>query len=77
MKKTILFLGFLLLADCGYQPIFSSNDSNFLIEQIVYDKNDKISLKINNQLNYLTSTKNYTKIIKLKLKSEKKNSYIK
>ena len=72
MKKTILFLGFLLLADCGYQPIFSSKDSNFLIEQIVYDENDKISLKINNQLNYLTSTKNYTKIIKLKLKSEKK-----
>ena len=72
MKKTILFLGFLLLADCGYQPIFSSNDLNFLIEQIVYDENDKISLKINNQLNYLTSTKNYTKIIKLKLKSEKK-----
>ena len=72
MKKTILFLGFLLLAGCGYQPIFSSKDSNFLIEQIVYDENDKISLKINNQLNYLTSTKNYTKIIKLKLKSEKK-----
>ena len=34
MKKTILFLGFLLLAGCGYQPIFSNKDSNFLIEQI-------------------------------------------
>jgi len=72
MKKIILFLSFLLLESCGYQPIFSSNSSNFLIEEVIYDKNDKISLKIKNNLNYLSSTKNYTKIIKLKLKSEKK-----
>ena len=72
MKKIILFLGFLLLISCGYQPIFSSKNSNFLIEEMIYDKNDKISLKINNGLNYLTSIKNYREVIKLKLKSEKK-----
>ena len=72
MKKIALFLSFLLLTSCGYQPIFSSISSNFLIEEIIHDKNDKISLKIKNRLNYLTLTKNYTKVIKLKLKSEKK-----
>ena len=27
MKKIVLFLGFLLLVSCGYQPIFSGKDS--------------------------------------------------
>ena len=51
--------------------MFSSKDSNFLIEEIIYDENDKISLKIKNNLNYLTKVKNYTKVIKIKLNSEK------
>ena len=72
MKKIILFLSFLLFVSCGYQPIFSNKSSNFIIEEIIYDKNDKISLKIKNRLNYLTLTKNYTEVIKLKLESEKK-----
>ena len=72
MKKIILFLSFLLFVSCGYQPIFSNKSSNFLIEEIIYDKNDKISIKIKNRLNYLTLTKNYTEVIKLKLESEKK-----
>ena len=66
MKKIILFLGFLSLVSCGYQPIFSNKDSNFLIEEIIFDKNDKVSLKIENGLNYLTLVKNYTEVIKLK-----------
>ncbi len=72
MKRIILFLNFLLIVSCGYEPIFSNKSSNFLIEEIIYDANDKISIKIKNRLNYLTSTKNYIKTIKLKLKSEKK-----
>ena len=71
MKKIILFLSFLLTVSCGYQPIFSSKKSNFLIEEIIYDTNDKISLKIKNNLNYLSKVKNYSKIIKIKLNSEK------
>ena len=69
MKKIIIFLSFLLLTNCGYQPIFSKKGANFLIEEIIFDQNDKISLKIRNNLNYLSSTKNYTKV---KLNSEKK-----
>ena len=72
MKKIILILSFLLLVSCGYQPIFSSKTSNFLIEEIIYNKNDKISLKIRNNLTYLSKTENYIRVIKLKLRSEKK-----
>ena len=72
MKKIILTLSFLVLVSCGYQPIFSSKTSNFLIEEIIHDRNDKISSKIKNDLNYLSKAENYTKVIKLKLNSEKK-----
>ena len=72
MKKIILILSFLLLVSCGYQPIFSSKTSNFLIEEIIYNKNDKISLKIRNNLTYLSKTENYIRVIRLKLSSEKK-----
>ena len=72
MKKIILVLSFLLLVSCGYQPIFSSKTSNFLIEEIIYNKNDKISLKIRNNLTYLSKTENYIRVIRLKLSSEKK-----
>ena len=76
MKKIILVLSFLLLVSCGYQPIFSSKTSNFLIEEIIYNKNDKISLKIRNNLTYLSKTENYIRVIRLKLSSKKKNRYI-
>ena len=72
MKKIILILSFLLLASCGYQPIFSSKTSNFLIEEIIYNENDKISLKIRNNLTFLSNTENYIRVIRLKLSSEKK-----
>ena len=51
MKKIIIFLSFLLLTNCGYQPIFSKKGANFLIEEIIFDQNDKISLKIRIKLN--------------------------
>ena len=72
MKKIILILSFLLLVSCGYQPIFSSKTSNFLIEEIIYNENDKISLKIRNNLTFLSNTENYIRVIRLKLSSEKK-----
>ena len=72
MKKIILILSFLLLVSCGYQPIFSSKTSNFLIEEIIYNENDKVSLKIRNNLTYLSKTENYIRVIRLKLSSEKK-----
>tara|TARA_B100000965_G_scaffold54356_1_gene40841 strand:+ start:2247 stop:2696 length:450 start_codon:yes stop_codon:yes gene_type:complete len=72
MRKILLFLSFLLFASCGYQPIFSSKNSNFLLEEIIYEKSDKISSKISKQLNYLGTAENYSKVIKVKLNSKKK-----
>tara|TARA_B100000029_G_scaffold91660_1_gene81629 strand:- start:483 stop:935 length:453 start_codon:yes stop_codon:yes gene_type:complete len=71
MKKIFLFISFFLLISCGYQPLFSSKDSSFLIQEIIFDENDKISSKIKNGLNYLTYTKDYNKIYKLNLDSKK------
>ncbi len=71
MKKIFLFISFFLLISCGYQPLFSSKDLNFLIQEISFDEDDKISSKIKNGLNYLSYTKDYNKVYKLKLDSEK------
>ena len=72
MKKILLFLCFLFVFGCGYQPIFSSKDASFIISEINFDKSDKISLKISNGLNYLKQSENYSKIFKIQLNSEKK-----
>ena len=72
MKKLLFFLSFMLVASCGYQPIFSSKNSNFLIKQISYNENDKISQKIKKGLDYLTITEEYSKVFNLDLNSEKK-----
>ena len=72
MKKIIIFLTFLLLTSCGYKPVFSSKNSNFSIEEIIHNENDRISIKIKKGLGYLTSLENYEEIIKLELKSDKK-----
>ena len=71
MKKILLLLSFLLIFGCGYQPIFSSKNANFIISEIDFDKNDKISLKISNGLNYLKKNENYSKIFKIQLNSNK------
>ena len=71
MRKILLLLCFLFVFGCGYQPIFSSKDASFIISEIDFDKNDKISLKISNGLNYLKQSENYSKILKVQLNSKK------
>ena len=71
MKKIFLFISFFQLISCGYQPIFSSKNSKFLIAEINFETNDKISSKIINGLNYLTSVEKYTEVYKLNLNSRK------
>ena len=71
MKKILLLLSILLVFGCGYKPIFSSKDASFIISEIDFDKNDKISLKISNGLNYLKKSENYSQIFKIQLNSEK------
>ena len=51
MKKILLLFCFWLLFGCsGYQPIFSTKDLNFYIEDFKILNNDKIAHQINNRL---------------------------
>tara|TARA_B110000444_G_C18828404_1_gene591692 strand:- start:1076 stop:1531 length:456 start_codon:yes stop_codon:yes gene_type:complete len=65
MKKILLLFCFWLLFGCsGYQPIFSTKDSNFYIEDFKILNNDKIAHQINNRLSGYkkedTNKKKYT-----------------
>jgi hypothetical protein len=39
MKRIILFIFFIFIIGCGYQPIFNVQKSNFSINKIDYEKN--------------------------------------
>ena len=39
MKRIILFIFFISIVGCGYQPIFNAQESNFSIDKIEYEKN--------------------------------------
>jgi hypothetical protein len=39
MKKTISIIIFLIIAGCGFKPIFKSADTNFSINKIEYNDN--------------------------------------
>ena len=46
MKKIILILSLLILANCGFKSILSTKNINFNINKIEIQNNDSISLKI-------------------------------
>ena len=48
MKKIISIIIFLIIAGCGFKPIFKSADTNFSINKIEY--NDNLGKIINNNL---------------------------
>ena len=73
MKKILLLFCFWLMLGCsGYQPIFSTKDSTFYIEDFEILNNDKIAHQINNRLSDYkkedTNKKKYTLTV-----SSKKN----
>ena len=39
MKKIVSIILFLIIAGCGFKPIFSSSDTNFSINKIEYNNN--------------------------------------
>jgi len=72
MKKIILLFCFWFMSGCsGYQPIFSSKDSAFYIENIESLNDDKIAYQINSRLSRYkikdVNKKNYN----LKISSKK------
>jgi len=68
MKKIISIIIFLIIAGCGFKPIFKSADTNFSINKIEY--NDNLGKIIENNLkSYLNKDNkkiNYSLIIKSK-----------
>ena len=57
MKNFLTILIFLILVNCGYQPLFSSKDASFSITQENYDQNSN-SRRLKNNLKIYENTKN-------------------
>ena len=72
MKKIALLFCFWFLLGCsGYQPIFSSKDSAFYIEDLESLNNNKISKQINNRLSGYKIKDSNKKKYNLKVSSKK------
>tara|TARA_Y100000022_G_scaffold162022_1_gene145252 strand:- start:180 stop:635 length:456 start_codon:yes stop_codon:yes gene_type:complete len=72
MKKTFIFLILFVLNNCsGYEPIFSSKNINFQIDEIIVVSNDKISQKIKRKFNPYLNKNDSKKILNLEIKSSK------
>ena len=70
-KKTILITFLLLLNSCGYEAIFSSNDSPFAVINIEAEGEKNLNNKITNGLKIYRNIENKSKFYELKIFSEK------
>jgi len=64
------FFIYFFIVSCGYQPIFSGKKVNFGIENLIYDKNNKVDLAINKNLKNYKNLKNKNKILDLEISSK-------
>lgn len=64
------FFIYFFIVSCGYQPIFSGKKVNFGIKNLIYDKNNKIDLRINKNLKNYKNLKNKDKILDLEISSK-------
>ena len=71
MKKIILILSLLILANCGFKSILSTKNVNFKINKIEMQNNDSISSKIKKRLQIYTKNDSPDKIYNLKINSKK------
>ena len=60
MKKLILILIFIFVSNCGFSPIYLSNDNSIIqsIKKIELKGNENLSKRIQNTLNIKTSNNN-------------------
>ena len=68
MKKIILFTFFILIVGCGYQPIFNTQQSNFSINEIRYEKN-KLNRTIAKKLSSYRDKESVEQIFRLEISS--------
>ena len=52
MQKNIIILFFILLIGCGYKPIYSTNNVNFTINEIEFNRNGLNKIIYNNLSSY-------------------------
>ena len=64
------FFIYFFIVSCGYQPIFSGKKVNFGIKNLIYDKNNKIDLRINKNLKNYKNLKNKDKILDLEISNK-------
>ena len=64
------FFIYFFIVSCGYQPIFSGKKVNFGIENLNYDKNNKIDSAINDNLKNYKNLENKDKILDLEISSK-------
>ena len=64
------FFIYFFIVSCGYQPIFSGKKVNFGIENLTYNKNNKIESAINNNLKNYKNLENKEKILDLEISSK-------
>ena len=71
MKKFKIIYIFLLLivSACGFQSIYTTKNSNFLINEVKLIGNDEINNKIYNHFNFYKNNKNYIKIYNVEINS--------
>ena len=75
LKITILFF-FIILASCGYKPIFSAKNSNFAITEIKFVGEKNIASKIGNNLKIYKNTKNKEQFYTLEIFSNKEKNIV-
>jgi len=71
MKNFFLIVSFFLLLSCGFEPIFSSNKTNFSIIDIDFAGEKDINLKIENNLKIYSKSTNKSIFYKLIINSNK------
>ena len=72
MKKIIFILIFILVNNCnGYQPVFSSKETNFYINEITIKDSDRISQKLKKKFKPYELSENSKKKINLIINSSK------
>ena len=64
------FVIYFFIVSCGYQPIFSEKKVNFEINNLIYDKNNKVDLEINKNLKKYKNLENKNKILDLEISSK-------
>jgi hypothetical protein len=61
-KSIILSLLFIVLINCGYQPIYVAKKNNFKIESIEIIKKDRLNSLIKNELKNISNKESINKI---------------